>query len=434
VTLPDHQYPNLSTFGARSTAAPNIVKSADGSETIIVPAMYRAPSGQDFRLVAISSAGQVLFDQRVSFIADVIVGGVDPDLPLWAKFDCTPDYGCWYPEGSDAPLPARPVDALLQKPLVPLPGVAVFTFAGGGLPWVLASDHVFDLVGYTFSPASGFQEVFRRHKDDQLLTSPPTALPDGHTLVGTVDGHVTFAGPNGVKIADANVGGSVYGTPTRLADGRVVVVGLRTDGGGFAALKDREVVQSDRLAGQSIAAAAASRTHVFISTASTLYTFDAATMKEVNEIFLPGGGLASPAIGPAGHVYALASNILFVFPPPAAQPARVIDTATVPVKVLGTLSPSDTSQGQAAPLPAPQPASQTFKPPMTKDGKRLYACQDFDGHGCGAPVAAAFCQQKGFAKADTVDTQSERVQAETLDGRPCEKKKCKVFDRIVCSR
>jgi hypothetical protein len=30
------------------------------------------------------------------------------------------------------------------------------------------------------------------------------------------------------------------------------------------------------------------------------------------------------------------------------------------------------------------------------------------------------------------DVDSRKVKAETLDGRLCTKKKCKVFDRIVC--
>lgn len=423
VALPSHPVPNLSV-SERSTAAPNIVASADGGETIIVPTVSSSKSGQDFRLAAISSGGQVLFDQRVSFTVDDILGGVDPEPPLWTRFDCTPDYGCWYPTGDDAPLPAHPADALPQKPIVPLPGVAVLTSAGRGLPWVLASDHVFDLVGFSFSPTAGFHEVFRRHRDEQLLVSPPTTLPDGRTLIGTLDGHIAFAGP-GVKLPDLNVSGATYGTPTRLADGRVVVVGLRTDGGSFAVLKDGEVFRSGPLAGQSIAGAAASRTHFFISTASTLYSFDAATMKKVNEIFLPGGGLASPAIGPGGHVYALASNILFVFPPPVAS-ARVLDTfPTAPKVVL---------QPQAAAVAPQQPASQTFQPPLTSDGKRLYACQDFKGNGCGAPVAAAFCRKQGFVQAVKLDTQSEKVQAETLDGRLCDKKKCRVFELIECTR
>ena len=39
-----------------------------------------------------------------------------------------------------------------------------------------------------------------------------------------------------------------------------------------------------------------------------------------------------------------------------------------------------------------------------------------------------------FAKAGKIDSQPEKVKAETLDGELCTKKKCKVFDLIVCTR
>jgi hypothetical protein len=44
---------------------------------------------------------------------------------------------------------------------------------------------------------------------------------------------------------------------------------------------------------------------------------DADARKRVQTFDWVGGGTSPPAIGPRGHVYAIASNILFVFPPPA---------------------------------------------------------------------------------------------------------------------
>ena len=38
----------------------------------------------------------------------------------------------------------------------------------------------------------------------------------------------------------------------------------------------------------------------------------------------------------------------------------------------------------------------------------------------------------GYAEADDIDVDSNKVKAETLDGQYCSKKKCKVFDRIIC--
>ena len=46
---------------------------------------------------------------------------------------------------------------------------------------------------------------------------------------------------------------------------------------------------------------------------------DANSLAEVARFDWVGGGLNPPVIGPKGHVYAIASNILFVFPPPISN-------------------------------------------------------------------------------------------------------------------
>jgi hypothetical protein len=46
-----------------------------------------------------------------------------------------------------------------------------------------------------------------------------------------------------------------------------------------------------------------------------LYTFDKMTMKKVAEFGWAGGGVSQPVIGPQGHVYAIAQDTLYVFPP-----------------------------------------------------------------------------------------------------------------------
>ena len=48
----------------------------------------------------------------------------------------------------------------------------------------------------------------------------------------------------------------------------------------------------------------------FVSTASSLRTFNALTMTQVGEFDWTGGGLSGPAIGPTGRVYALPANTL----------------------------------------------------------------------------------------------------------------------------
>lgn len=151
--------------------------------------------------------------------------------------------------------------------------------------------------------------------------------PDGHTVIATADGRIIFDGPSQAALQPvAGLGSPVFAAPTRTGDGRLVVVkrGYGLGGtaaesatGGFAVLNENQMLLSTAIPAQSIASAAASRNHVFIATTSAFLTFDAATMAAVKEFPWTGGGLWPPIIGPRGHVYAMASNILFVFPPPA---------------------------------------------------------------------------------------------------------------------
>jgi hypothetical protein len=91
---------------------------------------------------------------------------------------------------------------------------------------------------------------------------------------------------------------------------------LVDDGGDVSVLRDGSVVSQVPCPGTTMARAAASRSHVFVSTTDALYTLDANAATSVSRFFWSGGGIWAPAIGPEGHVYAMASNVLFVFPPP----------------------------------------------------------------------------------------------------------------------
>jgi hypothetical protein len=81
--------------------------------------------------------------------------------------------------------------------------------------------------------------------------------------------------------------------------------------------------------------------------------------------------------------------------------------------------------------------SQQYKPPVTANNNRLFACEELDGDDCGKgdhrAISLAFCQKQGFSKAADFDVDSRKGTAETLDGRFCSKNKCKVFDEIVCA-
>ena len=90
------------------------------------------------------------------------------------------------------------------------------------------------------------------------------------------------------------------------------------------------------------------------------------------------------------------------------------------------------------PGPATGPQrNRRYKPPITANGNRLFACEELDGDDCGKgdyqTIATAFCKKEGFIGAGQIKVDSEKVKAETLDGRYCSKNKCKVFEQIICA-
>jgi hypothetical protein len=414
--------------GTGGTTAPPNIWSFLGTELVMVPVIYKDVGRQHLHLVAFSADGAVVANRKVSTIASLI-GCLRPGFDFVRS------------DGSD------PANALPPRTVPPLPGVAIFTYPGGGAPWIIVSDQSHDIVGYTYSAGKGFLENFRASEPSRQLASPPMVLPDGHSVVGAAGkrGAVVFAGPNMNKLPPVTGLRSVWAAPTRTVDGLVIVMENSTTGG-FAVLNSGKRVSFADLPGQSIVSPAASRTHLFVATANAFYTFDAAGQIQLAKFDWVGGGAQTPAIGPDGRVYAIAANILFIFPAPrtvSQETAEKLQGATVAVATTSgaasTPKPGSPKLGTGLLQPQDQqvatsPASQTFQPPLTKSGKRLYACQDFAGNGCGAPVAAAFCKQQGFVKAAKLDTQSQKVQAETLDGQLCSKKKCRVFDLIVCAR
>ncbi|MGH6945980.1 MAG: PQQ-binding-like beta-propeller repeat protein [Kiloniellales bacterium] len=318
-------FDDLRGRGATS-APPNIWKSY-GVEVVMVPAVYRAPNGHDVRLVAFSTSGDVIAETLVTYVSyGPVAGGSELGDATWLCLVPPITLGCgatWFFDilGFADPAGGTPVDSVhrLLVSRAPLPGVAVVD----GTPWVIVSDREHAVVGYSFTPGDGFIERFRENHRGRTLLSPPTVLKDGHSIVGTADesgGALIFAQPSVVPHRALRLG-SIYAAPTRLANDRFVVV---KGGGGFAVLRygidGYAPLQLVSLPGRSIASAAASRNHLYISTASAFYSYDAKTMQEVSRIDWVGGGLSPPAIGPQGHVYAIASNILFVFPPPEEGP------------------------------------------------------------------------------------------------------------------
>jgi hypothetical protein len=153
--------------------------------------------------------------------------------------------------------------------------------------------------------------VFRDGDPQRTLLSPPMVLPEGRTLASTAGEQIIFSGPNQNKLAPVSSPGFVYGTPTRTVNGFAVVAGTN----GLSVLKDGNLVSQMSLP-PSFASAAASRTHIFVSTTDAFVTLDADAQLKLQSFDWVGGGKSPPAIGPDGRVYAIASDILFIFPPP----------------------------------------------------------------------------------------------------------------------
>jgi hypothetical protein len=307
-------FPSHRGSGGITNAAPNIARIGS-LEVVLVPAAYRLPPGTiDRRLIGFSTGGGVLLDQRISVDVPSVTGGAGSDYPWAALPLClVPVVGqvicltCGAP-GCDF----EPRTAGRSGPPPPMPGVAVFTSAAGGAPIVVATDQRHDIVGYTLSSKPGLTETFRVQNKAHRLLSPPMVLPGGRTLVGA-DGAIVFAGPNAIKLPPVTgLGTVVAAAPTRTVTGFAVAVGLQE----LALLRDAKVVSRASLPAPSFTSAAASRTHVFVSTTDAFVTFDAEAQAPLLTFDWVGGGTSPPAIGPRGHVYAIASDILFVFPPP----------------------------------------------------------------------------------------------------------------------
>jgi outer membrane protein assembly factor BamB len=304
--------PELANRGATS-APPNIWRH--GTEAaVVIPAIYRAWGGVQLHLLAFSLDGALLADQKVTHHADTITGGADE---FWCALLL-----CGLSSFSNTPAAPDPFETLPPGTTAPMAGVALFTFAGGGVPWVLVNDPWQATVGYTFNPRQGFAERFRKSDQGRRYATTPMALPDGHTVTGTgsadqAGGRLTFAGPNGVVWPDARLGSeNVRATPARTSDQRIVAVGQN---GTVSVVRNSSLLQSLKLNSGSVAPPAVSRTHVFVSTAGSFVTLNASTMAERGRVAWVGGGLSSPAIGADGRVYALASNTLFGWPGPAGS-------------------------------------------------------------------------------------------------------------------
>jgi hypothetical protein len=139
--------------------------------------------------------------------------------------------------------------------------------------------------------------------------------------VGTSDGRLKFERTD-VYIAGI---GEITAAPTRLFDGRIVVIERRgwmsvVSGVGSVITRNGiRVTAQSPLNGESIASAAASCTHLFVASRNEFATYDLKTMLPVARIPWTEGGRYAPVIGPSGRVYGMTKYGLFVFGPPPSS-------------------------------------------------------------------------------------------------------------------
>jgi hypothetical protein len=93
----------------------------------------------------------------------------------------------------------------------------------------------------------------------------------------------------------------------------------------------------------------------------------------------------------------------------------------------GTSAPSTTTVA-----PTPAGGSNRYDDPTGPNGMQLYACSEVGGDKCGRNVALGFCKTQGWVKVGKYAVDNKKVQAVTLAGEVCSKKRCKVFEYIEC--
>jgi hypothetical protein len=315
-----HRFPNSALYpftdGGVTNAAPNIWQS-DGKEVVIVPVKYRGLGREDISLVAFNDSGYPIQRQQVSVQLDTITASTDwrralpycLALSAW-NFGSACLIEAWI-SGDFITFSRIPPPLPLPGAGFPLPGVAIVPSPLGGPPLVAVTDGKHDKFIYAFSPQNGFATFIHRTTDDRF-TTPPVQLSDGTTVVGTVAGGLTRTQWDFLELPPIPGLGTLTAAPTLHRDGSLVVVSRE----GIVTKIGTGLFQTE-LGGETIASAAASCTHVFITATNGFFTFDAATMQQVALYpWTNFGGLSSPVIGPKGQVYAVVDQYLFVFPGP----------------------------------------------------------------------------------------------------------------------
>jgi len=293
------------TDGGAASAPPNIWEW-NGTEAIMTPVLYKGLGRSELRLIAFSTAGAVLGDRQVTVnvyditsSSGIFDGIIDFFDDCFSEFPPACNFSAHFPMA-------------FSEAGWPQPGVAIWEYPQGS-PYIWVADGLRSTVAYKFEPATGFSEIYRFSDTKDRLSSPPVALDNVIAAVGTEDGRLKFERDN-FFIA---LPGPITAPPTRMADGRLVVI---SRSGTMSVVNSHTVVQQQPLNGASIAPAAASCTHLFVSSTDEFTTFEVKTMTPVARIPWTDGGRNAPVIGPFGHVYGMTNFGLFVFAPPPRLP------------------------------------------------------------------------------------------------------------------
>ena len=306
------------TIDAAVTGAPNIWR-AGGNAAIILPAVYRTSYGGVIVLLAFSLPnGNLVASYFISNIGNGVSSG-SAEFPGYLRF-CLPP-----------PAPSA-ADTLPRGLLIPHPDVAVHTFPGGAAAWIIAAG-LHETIGLNLSPTSGFTELFRKERSGPETLSAPLVLPDAHAVevtdTLTVDddcnrvvdagGLVTFSRPNSAPKGDLTFSPGAGAMPASTADGRLILA----HSFGVEILPGSTTSPAAHIdyPAEFMASPAVSLGHFFVSTASSLRTYEVRTLALAGEFDWTGGGQSGPAIGPDGRVYALAANQLLIFPKPPCEVA-----------------------------------------------------------------------------------------------------------------
>lgn len=287
-------------------AAPSILTrgpSGNGIDAVILTLTFVSNPypGLHTRLIVVSPEG-VLAAKDVSSLISEVGTALEPIwVPLLPGFHINTN---------PQPVWERPV-------VLPAPGAAI---ERSGEPGIWVTDGFKNLVFYTLNGFT-FTEVERFEFSDGSTLSSPVMIDqnDNQSLkrvfysVGGELRSTTLHG--GTKMIAEKQGGTAC--PTHLGNGVTLFTKASADRqfpSRLVVVKNDAVVSETALPSQTIVQAAASLNHIFVSTADYFLQFDP-FMQKVGEVPWVNGGRIGPVIGRDGSVYAMASNILFIFPP-----------------------------------------------------------------------------------------------------------------------